>query len=1508
MMKMHGFRWIIPFAGLLGASVICNAASVGNELEQSSDLTLSSRSQNRSLHTDTSGRKNPVALLTEGDAWFHRGYFSKALISWNSAWVAGRYSSDPEISRATNAAIGQLASLYTRLGMFDKLGDFLNRIGKRPVSGSATEAVQAAHEILAQTKANTHHLFRCGPLALRKVLLDTGLTAAKTNFLLHYATSPKGTNLAELTKLSSSAGVSAVMIRRDIKAPVPIPSIVHWKLGHFSAVTGQANGLYHIQDPSFPGDGLWVTEDAIDQESSGAFLITDRLKLNSGWHRIEYSAGSSVWGRGPTDGTQPGAAGDPPANKKPKPPCPMCSYNINEASVSLTLSDVPVGYDPFLGPQVRTTISYNQREDSQPATQNFFNVSPKWTLNWLTYVTDDPTNLGGNVSRYLSGGGAYYYTGYNSTTQTFSNQNDDGSVLALISSSPIQYVRRLQDGSIETYQNSDGNAAYPRRVFLTSIADPQGNTLKLSYDSSNRLIKITDASGRVTTLNYQIPTFPFVVSSIIDPFGRTARLQYNDQGNLISITDIIGITSSFTYDANQLVNSLTTPYGTTKFFYTTPNSSGPPRYVDIEDPLSNHEREEWLEPSSSSGSDPSASVPVGMPQGVTNFWMNYRNSFHWNKDQYTAAGCSVTGGCDYSKARLTQFTHFEATQAKATTINTRKEPLESRVWFNYPGQEDGTLVQGSYQNPIATGRVLSDGTSQINLVDYDTSGFYKPTRIVDPAGRTTTFAYSNHVDLSSINQQVASGAQETLAQFVYNSQHRPVVYKDAAGGTTTYTYNSSGQLLSETNTLGQTTSFTYNAQGDLLTIVNANSVTQAAFTYDAFDRVATYTDSEGWKVSYQYDAADRLISVTYPDGTSEHYTYKRLDLVSWTNRSNRTWTYTYDAGRRLVSVTMPDGTFQSFARNGQGQLTALTDARGHVTRYAYDIQGRLTSKAYADGKGITLNYDPSVSLLTSRVDALEQTTTYTYEVDNLLRSVAYPGAINPTPGVTYVWDSFYPRLSSMTDGSGMSQFTYGPVDSDGALQLTGEVGPQTGSTRSYAYDALGRMSTRSVSGSANETFQYDTLGRETQHVSDLGTFTMTYLGQTNQIVSRALNSSATLATTWSYLTNQNDRRLSGINNTGLSASQTSNFTIGSNVLGQVTSQTQTSDVTSPSTATDSRLLTYNAVNEAVTLNGQNLAYDANGNLLSDGTRQLTWDAENRLLSVSWSGQIGKQITYSYDGLGRRVSQSVTAASGGTPENTTWLWCGNRICQSRDGSNAVAREFLTEGEYIPGSTPQPLYYGVDQIGSVRRVFASTTNAPAYDYDAYGTPLQTDPSLAQRGFAGMLVETQGGTNATLFRIYDPNLMRWLSRDPAGESTDPDLNLYAYVGGGPLNYVDTNGLAGDLEINMSMPISGQLSFPNGGDPYDASTPVGRRGQPHRIPPGTNPPCDNLGGRPYSGHALDRMQEYGVPPSAVEDAITNGTESPGNRPDTTFHLGRSGVRVIINNGGRVITVMPPK
>ena len=86
--------------------------------------------------------------------------------------------------------------------------------------------------------------------------------------------------------------------------------------------------------------------------------------------------------------------------------------------------------------------------------------------------------------------------------------------------------------------------------------------------------------------------------------------------------------------------------------------------------------------------------------------------------------------------------------------------------------------------------------------------------------------------------------------------------------------------------------------------------------------------------------------------------------------------------------------------------------------------------------------------------------------------------------------------------------------------------------------------------------------------------------------------------------------------------------------------------------------------------------------------------------------------------------------------------------------------------------------------------------------------------------------------------------------------------------------------------------------------STPTGRRGSPMNVPRGTNTP-EVINGRQYTGHALDQMQSRGIPSSVVEDAIQNGTKSPGNTPGTTMNQS-SNVSVVTNSSGGVVTVIP--
>lgn len=1342
-----------------------------------------------------------------GLGYLHYGYFSRADEEWQKAWVAGKAASSPAARAMVDRAIGERARLLASLGQFDKLAALFAQIGARPITGSATESIQTAREQLTLVKKDPRHLFNCGPLALRALLQAQGFATKDAYPLTYYNAGPNGTSLAEVAKLAQDYKLGYRLIFRQPGQPIPDKAIVHWKVGHFAAIIGRKDGRIEVEDPVFPGNRLWITQAALDAEASGFFLVPNMIAKAASWRIVAEKEAGTVWGKGPTNGTRPGDAGDPGAKKKGKgknpprkrggPPkkgrprgadCPLCDYDIAESSVAITLSDTPVGYDPPIGPSVQSVIAYSQREDSQPANFNFFNVGQKWTLNWLSYVTDDPTLAGATVSRYMRGGSGFYYDSYDSKTGRFRAQDTDGAVLVLKSQSPVTYELQLPDGSVETYSASDGSTSYPRNIFLSSVADPQGNKLLFNYDAQRRLTSLTDATGRQTTFSYEMTAQPLQVTKITDPFGRSAVLGYDNSSRLTSITDIIGLKSQFTYDANSLVSALTTPYGTTNFAYTAPGASGPPRFAEATDPLGNHERVEWLEPSSNPASDPSNTVPQGMPLSPTNNFLNYRNSFYWDKDAYVAAGCTPTGGCDYTKARNTHFLHFNGA-IKSTTIESIKEPLENRVWFGYPGQTTSSNV-GTYSEPSAVGRVLDDGTTQLSKTSYDSTGLYNPTQLTDPLGRTTIFSYSNGIDLAAVSQKTANGNVTTIAQYSYNTKHRPITSVDAAGQLSLYTYNPAGQILTAINPLGHKTQYQYTATADLSTVINANNANAVTYTYDAYARVATMTDSEGWTVAYSYDAADRMTRALYPDGTSEDYTYDKLDLVAYRDRLARTWRYSYDANGNMTASTDPSGKQTLYSYSGEGRLLSMTDPDNNVTSWTYDVQGRPTTKKYADNSTVTYTYETTTSRLKSQTDALGQVKQNGYALDDRLSSISYLNAVNPTPNVSYAYDPYFPRLASMTDGTGTTQYSYGAVGDLGALQLKETSGPLANSNIDYTYDELGRVVSRTVQGSVAETYSYDTLGRPVSHGSALGSFTMSYLGQTGQITQRALTGT-TLQTNWSYLNNLGDRRLREIANTGLTSGKYSTFDYVTNAEDMITGTTESSDAATVYPTVLTQTAAYNNLNQLTTLSGQSRTYDAVGNLTADGTRTFSWDAENRLVGISYPGQTGKATSFTYDGLSRRIAIANTPVGGGTAVTVSYVWCGSDICQARDATNAVTRQYIAEGEYVPGSPGQSYYYGIDRIGTVRRVFASTGSTPAYAFDPYGVPLQGATPLTDFGYAGMFQEQASGLALTQFRAYDPNAGRWLSRDPLEEQSDDGTNLYAYVMGNPVTFTDPLGL---------------------------------------------------------------------------------------------------------------------
>jgi RHS repeat-associated protein len=1364
-----------------------------------------------------------LALLTNlGIAYYRAGYYSKALDAWRQAGELALPVADTVQKPVADRAIGELAYLLARLGRTTELGELLLSVADRAFYGPATERIAGARGGLAHMQTHPEFCFRCGPLALHQIKLAVHPHNPQTELIESTASTQRGFSLQQVAELSGRLGLDYQMAFRNEGAAFIVPAVVHLKVDHFAAAICREGGRYLLQDPTFKND-TWATANALQDEASGYFLVPPG-ELPEGWRSVDAMEAETVWGRGfvPNPPDPPGPCD---GNTDPCQPCPqgaaggpegggagMAVASINLLDVALTIRDDAVGYSPPVGPAIRFVIRYNQRDNQIQSTFNYSNFGAKWTFDWLAYIYDDPSNPVVPVTYYMPGGGNRTFTGFNLDTQTFAFQLLDQT--KLVRTSPTSYEMTRRDGARLVFGHSDGGLPL-RRCFLTQVIDPSGNEVVLTYDSHMRVMSITDAIGQVTTLEYGLAADIFKITKVTDPFGRFATFSYDTSSRLIKITDVIGLTSEFAYDATTLsdfIVQLKTPYGVTNF---TKGESGTTRSLEIHYPDGERERVEFNQGAPGiSGSDPPQSVPGGV--ATRNEFLGYRNTFHWDRQ-----ACAHAYG-DYTRARLYHWLHSADFHSPVGILESVKLPLEGRVWYDYAGQSPqfGPIVVGSNNKPNHIGRVLDDESTQ--LFTYEYNHFGNATKTIDPVGRTFSHIYdANGIDLLEI-RQTRGGQSELLSKTTYNAQHLPLTVTDIAGQTTIYTYNARGQVLTETSANGDRTTYHYDPKGYRTSVdgplPGVTKTTQ--WTYDAVGRVKTKTDVSGYTLTFDYDVLDRLMKITYPDGTFDQYSYTMLDRTLMRDRAGRKTSFAFNSVRQMTKRTDPLNRALLFEWCKCGALRRLTDPLGRTTTWRHDVQSRVKCKEYADGSKVTYLYEDTTSRVRQRIDEKLQVAQYSYNRDDTLSQIVYTNAAVATPAVSFTYDPNYVRQTSMKDGTGTTVYLYSPITpipTLGAGQLTSVDGPTANDTISYAYDKLGRRVSTTINGVAS-TVVLDAAGRVTKATNALGTFNYGFDGNSFRLASQSFPNGQTAQFVYGQL--PHDLSLQNITN-ALGATSISEFDyVRDDATGRITSWTQklgaqTSVYSFSYDAADQLL---SAAVSPTTQNSFHYSYDLAGNRLTEqigsattqffynALNELTslagvgstaatyeWDAEQRLVAVV-SGNQTTQFTY--DGLGRRVGIR-QLVNGAEVSNRRFIWCDDEICEERAPSGAVSKRFFEQGMKIEsGPSAGSFFYTRDHLGSIRELTDSTGAIRArYSYDSFGRVKLLEGDLeADIGFAGMFGAIENTLNLTWFRAYDPNLGRWLSRDPLENAElEQGPNLYSYVQNNPVNRIDPIGLCG-------------------------------------------------------------------------------------------------------------------
>jgi RHS repeat-associated protein len=218
---------------------------------------------------------------------------------------------------------------------------------------------------------------------------------------------------------------------------------------------------------------------------------------------------------------------------------------------------------------------------------------------------------------------------------------------------------------------------------------------------------------------------------------------------------------------------------------------------------------------------------------------------------------------------------------------------------------------------------------------------------------------------------------------------------------------------------------------------------------------------------------------------------------------------------------------------------------------------------------------------------------------------------------------------------------------------------------------------------------------------------------------------------------------------------------------------------------------YNAANHQTTFGGSTLTYDNNGNLQTitdaNGTTTYTWNARNQLVGINGPGV---SASFVYDGLGRREKKIFNSTL------TEFLFDGVNPVQETSGVAILANilpgfgidEFLTRTDVGASATSFLLS---DALGSsIALTDAAGAIQTEYIYEPFGKTTVTGASNTNAlQFTG---RENDGTVLYYYRAryYHPVLQRFMSEDPI-EFYGGDVNLYAYVGNDPNNFIDPDGL---------------------------------------------------------------------------------------------------------------------
>lgn len=560
---------------------------------------------------------------------------------------------------------------------------------------------------------------------------------------------------------------------------------------------------------------------------------------------------------------------------------------------------------------------------------------------------------------------------------------------------------------------------------LLSIADRNDNMQACAYDLDGRLQSVTDPTGRQLTFTYNDD----LLTGVTDVAGvRTVTFGYIFN-RLDRVTDILGHVTTYKYDSNSFLETITDQRGVRTIFNVY-DSRG--RVMDQRDGRDN--------PTYFAYDTPNAG-DTRLTDALGNQVVHTHESFLLRKIAYP-------GG---STLEYTYDGHHNRTSIKDRNGNT--------VHFLY--DDCGNVTRTTAPDGGVTTVVYGDP----RFPDL-------PTRKSDALGVVTEWQYDASGNVL-LERRAVGTALETQRAWTYNNWGQVLTETDELGHVATYHYDS-----------------TPGREGLLLWVDDAEGH-RAWYDYDVLWRRTKVTDARGsalgdaaYTTAYTYDVGDRLTRVVDPICTRE-YEYDNIGnrtLVRGCNGNERT--YEYDENNNLRFAREPLGRTTEYRYDALNRKVRMIDPNGHETTYEYDAMGNLvavTRLMYGAGPDLetTYTHDKHGNVLMVTDPSL-RTVSYTHDAVHRKKSQTND------LGHTWGWDYDYVgRVIGATDAMGYSTaYDYDRLGRLAGVTVWNEAGnPET---TMYDYDLTGNLRFITDTGGRMTEKRYNAVGWLVEQVDGLG--------------------------------------------------------------------------------------------------------------------------------------------------------------------------------------------------------------------------------------------------------------------------------------------------------------------------------------------------------------------------------------------------------------------------------------